>query len=94
MKKTLNVLLLLLVFQISAQNSDSKKPNLNAANSLLKEKINKHAPDLDKYYQLCSNLNGKTKKEIEIDFQSRQLQFEKKRVEVCVCGGGERVACV
>ncbi len=67
MKKTLNVLLLLLAFQISAQNSDLKIPNLIAANSLLKEKINKYAADLDKYYQLSFNLNGKTKKEIEID---------------------------
>jgi uncharacterized protein YigE (DUF2233 family) len=74
MKKTLNVLLLLLAFQISAQNSDSKKPNLNAANSLLKEKINKHAPDLDKYYQLSSNLHGKTKKDIEIDLDKLENQ--------------------
>lgn len=74
MKKTINVLLLLLVFQISAQNSDSKKHALNAANSLLKEKINKHALDLDKYYQLFSYLNGKTKKDIEIDLDKLENQ--------------------
>jgi uncharacterized protein YigE (DUF2233 family) len=74
MKKTINVLLLLLAFQISAQNSDLKTPNLIAANSLLKEKINKHAPDLDKYYQLSSNINGKTKKEIEIDLDKLENQ--------------------
>ena len=65
MKKILNVLLLLLTFQISAQNSDLKSPNSIAANSLLNQKINKLAPDLDKYYQLSSNLNGKTKKDNE-----------------------------
>ena len=74
MKKILNVLLLLLTFQISAQNSDLKSPNSIAANSLLNQKINKLAPDLDKYYQLSSNLNGKTKKDIDIDLDKLENQ--------------------
>jgi uncharacterized protein YigE (DUF2233 family) len=74
MKKTLNVLLVLLLFQISAQNIDSKTNNLNDANSLLNETINKYAPDLDRYYELSSNLKGKTKKEIQYDLDSLESQ--------------------
>lgn len=74
MKKTPNVLLILLLFQIIAQNIDSKSSDLNDANSLLNETINKYAPDLDRYYELSSNLKGKTKKEIQVDLDSLESQ--------------------
>ena len=77
MKKTLNVLLILLLFQISAQNIDSKANNLNDANSLLNETINKYAPDLDKYYELSSNLEGKTKKDVEVELDELKEQSSK-----------------
>ena len=77
MRKTLNVLLILLLFQISAQNIDSKANNLNDANSLLNETINKYAPDLDKYYELSSNLEGKTKKDVEVELDELKEQSSK-----------------
>ena len=74
MKKTINVLLILLLFQISSQNIDPKTSNLNDENSLLNETINKYASDLDNYYELNSNLQGKTKKDVDSELDELKEQ--------------------